>query len=277
MSSLRDVYNRIAKVADNPSFLLAAAMGNIPGVSTEFAIGNNPSMAQNTKELIWGHDGGRTPIPAAAEVFVNSSDAGDTTTNILCRALDADYNRVTLFATLNGQTQVRLEPLEGGSVPVVYVQSAVCLNNTPAGDVYIALASTITAGVPTTAGAIQDKINQGKNITRTCGLMVPAGKAAITMGLRGTTDNQTKNTLISTEITPYQQAKVISVEYNVNPSFGEYTFPVPVATVDVLGEASLVLPEKTLIEFTGTADTPATKCFFGVDYLIIDIESFGLF
>jgi len=276
MSSLRDKYNAVARQLAEPDFLLMASIGRIPGYSTEFIIGDNDDIDQGAAELIWDQGGMHTPLAVPSDIYVSSTSAADNTgIKVLIRGLDENYNSVIGFAVLTGQSQAAVIIPGAANNLFVWVQSALVLDVTAAGDLYIASTDTLTAGVPDDITKIQSKIILGNNVTRNGQIMIPAGKSAITLAIRGTTDDLTKVALVSTHITRFGQPELITVDYTVTPNFGEYTFPVPVGAVDNLGESTPVLGAKTILKFVAQSNSNNTHLFFATDILLVDEDIFG--
>ena len=276
MSSLRDKYNAVARKLAEPNFILMASIGRIPGYSTEFIIGDNDDIDQGTPEMIWDQGGMHTPLSAPDEIYVSSTSAADNTgIRVLVRGLDENYNTVIGIAVLTGQSQSLVVIPGGINNNFAWIQSAIVLDVSALGDLYIAPTDTLTVGIPNDITKIQSKIILGNNITRNGQMMIPAGKSGITLAIRGTTDDTTKIAIVSTHITPFGQPEVISVDYTVTPNFGEYTFPLPVASVNIFGESSPVLPEKTIIKFIAQVNSNNTHLFFATDILLVDQDVFG--
>ena len=262
-------------VPARPDFRMEVALGRVPGFQEAFMIGVNPDLNVGVEELVWDQGGFRTRIPAAANIFVSSSSAADTTDVVLITALDENFNAITLVATLNGQAQVQAINIAPGSSKVVWVQSALMQTATPAGDVYVALTSALTAGVPDDLDAIQGKIIQGLNITRIGEFMIPAGMVGVNLAQRGGTNSTNKIAAVAQSVEPFGGAELRTVSYSVTPSLTQYTFPLPVATTTVLGQQISVFPEKTILRTYATADSNATEVFFGVDLMLVQAKFIG--
>jgi hypothetical protein len=201
-------------------------------------------------------------LSSETELFASSSSTSDTTNFIIVSGLDGDYNRKYTVTQLTGQTQVSVGTF-------LRVQTCSITTASAIGDVYIAESDTLTAGVPNTPSKVQSKIIAGKNVTHNGWITVPAGYSAINMAVRGTTDASAKAATIKSLV--WNEGSDFSaefVEYAVTTSFGQFTFPTPVGTVNITGSLSPVIPEKTDIEAKALVDTNNTNIFFGADYLI---------
>lgn len=247
----------------NRDFLLEVALGNVNGFSTDFLVGINPSMSEGVERTIWDSDFNVTPLTANTEIFINSSDAGDTTSVIIVNGLDVNFDRVTRTATLDGQTQVSVGFF-------THVQACSASIATPAGDVYIAESDTLTVGVPDTDSKVKSKIRQGFNITRNGFYMVPRAMSAITVSIRGTISAVEKAAMINTIITPFGGIPLRTISYGVSQSGLQWVIPMPVAMTNIFNQLTEVLPEKTFVEFRGDSDRNANEVFFGVDFLLRD-------
>lgn len=253
-------------------FMLQSSMGQFEGYAPEFVIGINPSAGIGALETIWDQGGIRLTPPVASDFFVSSSSGADTGgIAVLVTGLDDDYNRFFELVALNGQSQVQLTNTGN------WIQTVLVTGSPASGDVYLYTTSTTTAGVPDDATAIQGKVIFGNCITRIAAYMVPEGKAAVTVAIRGGTDDTSKIANVKTRITPFPGAPpLITVEYSVTPSFPGFIFPMPVAAgVSLFGNQAL-LPGRSTIEFLATSNSNNTQVFFGTDILLVDLDRFRL-
>ena len=259
-----------------PDFKMEVALGRIPGFEQDFLIGVNPVLQDSVEEMLWDQGGLRSDIPAPSNVFVSSSSASDTGgPSVIIVGLDENFNRTILSATLNGQNQVQATNVAGGSDLMVWVQAARMLVATPAGDVYVALTSALTAGVPNDLTAIQSKIIQGNNITRNGEYMVPAGMNAVNVAQRGGTDSTDKIMAVTSVVTLFGEPPARTVTYSVLPDVTQYTFPIPVGSSSVLGQNVAVFPEKTKISILAIVSVGNTAGFFGVDLMLVENRFIG--
>ena len=137
------------------------------------------------------------------------------------------------------------------------------------------MTSALTAGVPDDLTAIQGKIIQGLNITRTGEYMVPAGMSGVNVAQRGGTNSVNKIASVTTGIQPFGAAELRTVTYSVSPSLSQFTFPLPVATATVFGQQISVFPEKTILRVYATADSNSTEVFFGIDLMVVENRFIG--
>ena len=252
-----------SKLSDD--FLLQVALGNVPGHSIDFVVGYQGDLdATDGNITLWDNKFDYTPFTADTEMFISSSNTGDTSV-VRVIGLDTNFDRIFLDATLSGQTQVSLGNFR-------HVQQAVVISGgTPAGDVYIAATDTLTAGVPDTNSKVKSKILQGKNITHNSFSMVPRGFVHVPVAIRASTDATTKTVLVETWITTAVGGLAANtVTYTVLSGFPQFIFPLPVASISTAGETQIVFPEKAFTEYKVLASIPDTQIFFGVDILVIE-------
>lgn len=245
-----------------------------PGICRQAAVGVIIGMSSNEVATVWDNGGIRVPLASAQEVFVSSTDANDTSL-VFIRALDADYKSVILTATLNGQTQVRADFLGGPPVssPVIHVQTAVtAAPPPPQGDVYVAIATPTTGGIPDDIDTLQSRIIFPNNITRNCTFVVPDGKFAALIQFRGNTNGVSKPVALTVATTVFGQNRVLTTEFTVAADFPGFNFPVPVATADFLGTEQALFPSRTNIDFIATSQANGTDVNFGAAYLLFGNE-----
>jgi len=250
-------------------FVLDVTMGKIPGYAPALLLGQriDQSIAEG-KKTIWDHDDSIVFLSAGTDLFASSSSASDTAPVFLIACgLDDDFRVKSTTTALTGQTQVPIGNFRVVQNATIVIQGAI-------GDVYIAEADTLTAGVPDTSAKVQSKILAGKNITHNGFFTVPAGFSAITMAIRATTDSANKSAKVDTQITPNGQPTLVTVTYSVSQSFPQFLFPAPISATTFLGDLTPVLPEKTTISFAADVDTNNTDVFFGVDFILVQNEEF---
>ncbi len=250
-------------------FILDIAMGRVGGYQEQLLLGIRPgqNIAEGSK-TIWDHTDSIQFLSAETTLYASSSSASDTAPVIvIVSGLDGDWGQKSTITILTGQTQVSV----GG---FLIVQNALIVGQGAVGDVYIAESDTLTAGVPDTSSKIQSKILAGQNITHNGWIGIPAGFSAITMAIRGTTDGVNKSSKLSTVIHPLNQPELTTVIYSISEAFPEFTFPLPVATTTFAGGLTVVLPEKTILEYRAEVNTNNTETFFGADFIFIQTEEF---
>ncbi len=173
-------------------YLMEVASGNIPGDEDERFTGRCLKIGQGIFETLWDQGGDLVYLTSDTQLFISSSDAADVGVFVRVEAMTDDYERITYTVETDGQTQV---PLSGLAFRVIQ-----CLtlagSAIPVGDLYIAEADTLTAGVPQTASKIKSKISlspgdsgqfASTNITHNGFFTVPAGKRLHSLIYLGTT------------------------------------------------------------------------------------------
>ena len=251
-------------------FIFEVTMGNVPGYNQDFIVGVQEDLDSADGNItIWDNKFDLTRLTSDTEIFINSTNAGDTM-DIVVTGLDINFDKKNVSIALSGQTQVSIGNFR-------HIQTAIVSGTvTPSGDIYVAESDTLTAGVPDTNSKVKSKIIQGKNITHNAFFMVPKGKNAITMAIRGTTDATTKPATVETYVTPDGGATLQNISYTILPGFPQFLFPAPVSTVDIFGDVISSLGEKTFIEFKGEATANNTRLLFSIDLICVDLALISL-
>jgi hypothetical protein len=163
------------------------AFGEVPTRKYVNVMGFNPSVGA-ALENVWDAGGIYTYLTTNTELFLTSSDAGDTqmveVVGLTEDATTGDWDERTVVVALSGQSTVST----GEWIRVRHVRNFSGLvpatTATPfAGTVYLAAAGTWTAGVPDTASDIKSQINLDRNHTRNGFYTVPSGFCANIMNL----------------------------------------------------------------------------------------------
>jgi hypothetical protein len=246
-------------------YLVESSFDNITGVSKVIMVGVQDDLdTADGMITIWDNKFDYTPFTGDTEMFINSTDAGDTQT-IRVQGLDTNFEPVAVEAALSGQTQVSVGIFR--HVQLAAVNDA----TTPAGSVYIAASDTLTAGVPDTNSKVKSKIIQGKNITHNGFYMTPAGKTGGTLAIRASTDADNKPATIQTWVYPFGLAPRRIVTYSATVNFPQFTFPAPTTSFDLTADSSGgIRGEKSLVLYKAQAAANNTAVFFGVDILLVD-------
>ncbi len=140
--------------------------GNIDGFNNHTVIGLNIDIDSTTEDL-WEF-GGERSYPddnGAAQIFVSSSNAGDTQSielEVLTADSNGDWNEETVTATLVGQTQTELATTSGDPIVRIHVVMNKGATNF-AGDVYVYEGDIVSAGVPQTQSKVRAKVIAGNN------------------------------------------------------------------------------------------------------------------
>tara|TARA_R100000544_G_scaffold37217_1_gene27936 strand:+ start:12859 stop:13659 length:801 start_codon:yes stop_codon:yes gene_type:complete len=256
-------------------FLLDVIMGRMEGYTPAFAVGVTPNLdAVDGTVTLWdGADYGAAgggivvPLTVGTNLYISSSSAADTAVTVLVEGLDANHVEQVLTVAVNGQTQVLIGNF-------IHVQVATVVAGNPAGDLYIATSTALTGGVPNTKTTIKSKVIQGKNITHNCFYMVPAGKGAIIMSIRGST-NSNRDALVTTHLTYLNQPKVEFISYDI-ASWVQWGSPTPIATRDAAGNRFIIIPEKSFLEYRVSVEDNNTRTFFSFDMVLVDNQQFNI-
>lgn len=150
-------------------FLIAIALGQVPGYRRVVALGNNPDMDTGATEDVW-FGGGLYPYLTAATaleiVSASASDAaaGTGARTVQINGLDANYVEVTQTVTLNGTTAVAIP------TPLFRVNSALVMS-AGSGQVNAGQIIVRDSGGGTTRAIMP----AGVGITRKAIFTVPAG------------------------------------------------------------------------------------------------------
>ncbi|PCJ39129.1 MAG: hypothetical protein COA71_14530 [SAR86 cluster bacterium] len=245
-------------------FILEITLGSIKGFSQDFVVGVQESLDISDGNItIWDNKFTLTRLTSDTEIFINSTNTGDTM-DIVVTGLDINFEKKSSTTTLSGQTQVSIGNFR-------HIQTGIVSGSvTPSGDIYVAESDTLSSGVPDTNSKVKSKIIQGKNITHNAFFMVPKGKTAITMAIRGSTDSSTKAAIVETVVTLDGGVPLQNISYAVSLNFPQFLFPAPVATVDLFGDIISSLSEKTFLEFTAKADANNTRILFSIDLICAD-------
>jgi hypothetical protein len=232
------VIRSITQVGTSEPFELQVSRGQIPGHTSVFKYGYNPLII-NVNETIW--DGGGIYVyPAAAAVmYVSSSNTNDTSNGtgartIFVQGVDANYNEIGEFITMNGQTQVATTKQYLRMYRAYVATAGSGAEN--AGDIYVGTTGA-TAGVPT--GTFYAKITANEGQTLMAVYTVPADKTLYLSSGTAThgTDTSGAFMTIRFKIRPFGGAFRTATKVDITASEMIFSFNYP-----------LVLPEKTDIE-----------------------------
>ena len=173
-----------------PDFLLEISKGSMPGYEAVILEGYMDGADVTLRNLGWYYDGVEsteatyTFLTAGTELFVSSSNAGDTQ-NITVDGVDGSYDKKTATVALSGQSQVSL------GTGWLRVNFAVNAGSTDfAGKIYIAESDTLTAGVPDTDSKVKGFIHIDPITTRSQNVMkqfpytVPTGHTLFLLSIR---------------------------------------------------------------------------------------------
>lgn len=253
-------------------FIFDAAIGKKGGYEVVVVLGEK--FGQNIADgvqTIWDMSTTITFLSATTELFISSTNAGDTAVSVVVSGVDSSFNTVDLLVTTNGQTAVSI-----GNY--FRVNRAVVVSATePVGDLYIASTGTLTGGVPDDLTTVQSRILAGKNVTHNGFYTVPIGKAAIVMAIRGSSDSINKTTTVMTcQDLPGTIPFLNTSNFSFSAGLQEYTFPAPVGATNVAGQLSVPSDQGATLEFRSSVDANDTNTFFGIDFLLIPRSEVGI-
>lgn len=165
-----DVDGNVRIRTQGRDFLQRIAEGDVPRYSSIEKFGENPSVTTTTDpEDIWDYGGMYTFSDTADIDRLSSSDDGDNHT-IMVVGLDSNWEQITQFITLTGQTPVAMTPM------IRTYRMRNMGDTDTAGDIYCFVNGATTGGVPDTATDIRAMIRAGNNQTLMAICTVPAGK-----------------------------------------------------------------------------------------------------
>jgi hypothetical protein len=150
------------------------ALGQIPGVTSTFVIGEIFGLPAFTQFVVWDGPADYTfTDPALARVNRISSDsASDVGVQVLVVGLDENWELQSQIVILNGQTKVNLNP------ELIRVNYAEVLNVDLIGDVYIYEDGPITGGEPDDLTTVKGFIDAANNTTKQAVFSIPVGTKA---------------------------------------------------------------------------------------------------
>jgi len=142
------------------------------GYAIENVVGKNADIGTSFEE-VWDQGGTYTFIPAAAPLYLSSSNDGDNQV-VIATLLDENWEEVEISTTLTGQTRI----IVTGGANYIRIQKLE-IGSAPAGDIYIAQDDTYTLGVPDTAIKIHGKILAGNLATQMAIRSVPVNQNGV--------------------------------------------------------------------------------------------------
>ena len=210
-------------------FNLQVARGQIQGHKTLFKFGNNPD-SNGTLETVWSQSSLYVYPTSATAMKVSSTSASDTAAGTGARTirvdgLNASYNEISEFVTLNGQTPV----LTTNTFIRVFRSFVVTAGsaNTAAGTIYVG-DGVMTAGVPAT---IYAEIPIGENQTLMALWTVPAGYTLyLSRGSFSAASNNTAQYVLGKfMVRPFGGVFRNAADVTANSNLIQYDFEVPLA------------------------------------------------
>lgn len=123
--------------------------GNMDGYSMLYKFGQNPACDTDAQVQVWSKNEDY-PYPTSGTVmYVSGSNAGDAT-EITVYGLDSDYAQVTGYATMSGQSPVKIQDSDSQDIAFYRVFRAFNSGSTDlSSDVYLSDSdATLTGGIP---------------------------------------------------------------------------------------------------------------------------------
>jgi hypothetical protein len=233
-------------------FFFDVSRGKIGGINGSRRFARNSDIDTAAKETIWGQGGLYTFSPAAANYYISSSSAADTTQMIQLTLLDANYAQVTKTVTLVGQTKTLIT---GG--PYLRINSAINVGSTDlAGNVYIYEDDTVTAGVPQTQTKIRCFVSQAEQNSGMGIYTVPAGKTAYIVQWGAAASKAFADVTLDIR--------------NFGQVFRNRGRMLCNLTADINYSVYQSVPEKSDIKFEATVTTNDTMVFLNYDLILVD-------
>jgi len=162
-----------SKNFDDSNYSTELRLGYIKGRS-QVNFGGRATGVGTTKQTLWNYGGIYTYLSANTQLYVSSSNTGDTSVNLLIFGLNFAGEFIALNVVTNGQNQVAISGVIWRVFAVQVVGSVA-----PLGDLYLAEADTLSSGVPATPAKVKAMVTQGENVSSMALYTVPSGKALL--------------------------------------------------------------------------------------------------
>lgn len=263
----------------NPPWQYDIGYGRVPGASLHLLIGQRDQQQIASGSItIWdaaeneGDNGNIVFLDSNSNIWISSTSTLDTNVAILIQGLDEEFNQQQEVVVTNGQTPVQL------SQPYRFIQTAINVGgNVNVGNIYISATAAHTLGVPNDVTKIQSKILPTLGVTHNGFFIVPKGKAAAAIAIRGNTDTSTKPSEISTWARLQDDGVFFQlVKYSISPSFAQFIFPVPIGTTEFVGINSTAQGEGSIVEYKSEAVSNNTNVLFAVDFVVSDVRDYNI-
>lgn len=253
--SIGSVVSSISRTGRYEPFELQVSRGQITMHSTVYKFGYS-TVIDGTLYPIWNVAANRVYLTTAATMKVSSSSANDTSPSgtgahiVLVEGLDQNYNPISEYITLTGQTAVNTTKSYLRVTGITVTDRGV--NGGNVGTIYVGT-GTVTSGVP---AVIHEVVPPGFNKEASGVYTVPAGYTAYLRvgGLSGQDNGagyMTGRLVVSNQGSPFVTSAVtVFTTGQVN-----YDFPYPVA-----------IPEKSDIEAraVSSSGTNTVSSYFGM-------------
>lgn len=238
-----------------------------PGYGVFSMEGRNPSINQDESTDSWDVKGDINYLTTDETLYISSTSVSDVGNMVVVQGLDGDYLEQTGIAILNGQNQVEVKSLIGGSI--TWLRFFIALNNSSSdlvGEAYIAESDTLTGGVPNTSTKIQGKIafseeGTSNNRTYNCVYTVPAGKSMTTSNAIMTA-SRGKDVIVRTQARFFGGTFIGGIPFDIFEGFISF---VPIIL-------PRIIPEKTDLKVRLTSNNADTSVSVRIDLLVVDNE-----
>ena len=236
------------------------------GQETFIGISSGQQIADG-RVTVWDGDGDVTFLTSAVELFITSSNTGDTDQTVTVNGVDTNWLPLTTTAALNGQTEVSVGTF-------LHVQKVtITAGSINAGDLYLAPTTARTGGVPNDLTLVLSKIIIGEGITHNGWAIIPANLVAGFVAFRAGTDTDAKVASLSAHLTLLGAPTLMIARYNVTASFAGYLFPLPIVS---LSKGGVAFPEKTILEYKADVSTNDTEVFISADCIMAGKAELGV-
>ena len=247
---------------DDIQFAHKLKNGTVDGVKYVNKFGENPDIdAADGFLSIWGPKARYTQSTTANINRISSSNAGDTTQVIEILGLDSNFDEVTVYDTLSGQTVDTLTT----NLRFIYRMKNIGSSDL-VGTVYAYVdTSTVASGVPSVTANIRAQIINGNNQTLMAIYQVPRNYTAFVYVFDYSLSKKTVATASSVRMRVKDFGKAsritdISALSSVGTSTHSHDYFLPV-----------VVQEKSLIEFT--ADASANNTGVSVSFCVVLVKN----
>lgn len=205
--------------------------------------GRNPDVDTGTDpEDIWSQGGTYTYLTTGTQLFLSSSNAGDTI-DITVEGLDENWDPKTETTTLTGQTQVALPGLWMRVFRAFNADSDLTdgVGTDLLGDVYVATTDAAPGGVPAVATKIKAKIDVLFQQTHMTHYAIPRWHTGYITEHYMTLNSATGVAILNVEVREFgnvfRSMFIVGLDANADSSF-KYPFFAP-----------FVIPQRTDIKF----------------------------
>ena len=250
---LEGLVNKVRRLPTE-EFFFEVAKGNVADHDTGTIFGRNQDVDPAAAELLWDFGGLEVYLTADTELFLSSTDAGDTNVNVFVWGLDEDYNfKIETHLFTAGLSQQSI-----GSFFRLFRLVVVAGGDATLGDIYCAEADTLTLGVPDTASKVHALMASADGVTHKASGTVPAGYTMhvvrMFQGVR-----RAEDTVIVFRSKAFGAPMFVeSTSFPLYQSSGFFTFSPP-----------FVITEKTDFEFLATTVTNNTEVTLNIGYILV--------